>query len=86
MRKIARESVIFCLLGAAIGSVYFIARQYQSFRHQAASEAERAAACKQAIADGIDTKTGLKSLSTLLWCEATELYTRNEPVPPSHYA
>jgi hypothetical protein len=40
MRKIAREAVIVCLLGAAIGSAYFLVHQYRSFRKEAAAEAE----------------------------------------------
>src|SRR6266853_3777100 len=65
MRKIAREAVIFCLLGAAIGSAYFLVQQYRSFRKEAASEAAHITASKQTNAptppptpDGTDTKTG----------------------------
>jgi hypothetical protein len=47
MRKIAREAVIFCLLGAVIGSAYSIAHLYWSFRQEAASKAEWEAECKQ---------------------------------------
>src|SRR6267143_1361830 len=47
MRKIAREAVIFCLIGAAIGSAYFLVQQYRSFRKEAASKAEQEAAFKQ---------------------------------------
>jgi hypothetical protein len=35
MRKIAREAVIFCVLGAVIGSGYFLVQQYRSFRESA---------------------------------------------------
>jgi hypothetical protein len=75
MRKIAREAVIFCLLGAAIGSVYLIARQYQSFREQGASEARRVAACKQAPTLP-PTESDTPSFD---FCNATELYTRPQP-------
>lgn|ERR1700682_4219723 len=47
MRKIAREAIIFCLLGAAIGSAYFLVQQYRTFREVAASEAKQLAASKQ---------------------------------------
>ena len=39
MRKIAREAVIFCLLGVVIGSAYFLVQQYRRFRQIAAAEA-----------------------------------------------
>ena len=90
MRKIAREAVIFCLLGAVIGSAYSIARQYRSFRQEAASEAEQVAACKQANAsnppptpDGTDTKTGpgWDRPPSIDWCSARENFSPVIPQP-----
>jgi hypothetical protein len=58
MRKIAREAVIFCLLGAAIGSAYFLVQQYRRFRQIAAETASIPAPTSTPTSQVDDRKTG----------------------------
>lgn len=88
MRKIAREAVIVCLLGAVIGSAYSIAHHYWSFRQEAATEAEQIAASKQTnlptstpTLDGTDTRTGpgWDRPPSFDWDNAREIYSPPQP-------